>query len=1057
MSTWGSYLASYVKKKPPTTGDDAPTSTTTKVDITESRAPASFPLTLSAPSTTKPNAFPTNKTNDGFQRANSGAAAKKLYEIPGPAAKEESSVMKDVLAGEKAGTNASRVAKMFGYAAGAYTASPNTNAGVGFGEKGRKPPTMKPLLLVPDKTAEKSAGGPEPPLSPLMKMVREANAYTPPSATATAETRSRKPPLSPLLLVPESKKPGLSPPLSPLMALVQEAATKREQPKGIPSVDAVLRSKKEDSDPAVAGEKKMRSKKDEVQDMLDFFASQLDTPSGDVLALPSDNKRTSPSSEPKLEKSNREEDRAKPKAGVDKANAMNMLDFFSSQLDADADLLAAPVEERREEQKMGGGGKKEGFNMLGFFSRKSDKKEDVLTFPTDQKPQTSTSKPVTEERLQPQTFRAQDTSRNLSPFNDLGQAKPFIPPATRKESNWRTGSQGSSTSQELNSIVSTSSPKPKIWSRQTSRTSSELSSVTGGSGRKGSIWSQQTSPTSSVRAMSIKKSTPQVEQDLSQIRGRILSFGEDDEQMKKEQERRDAEHERIVELQTQAQRIIFEKEEMERERRRMMEEQMKFEREKERIEEEAESMRKFVEDVERERVLDEENREKKRRRKELEEEARRKAELEERRRIEAEEEEERARIQAEEEEERRRIQAEEQERREAEIAAREEAERAAREMEKERIRVEGLERKKQYQAKEDLLAKQEADRLTAEMMQYEADQEADRLYYAEEENRKRDVARRKDLDRQEYEEDQEKRREVERQKLIAAVERQREDERMRVEYEAQQEARAIEQERYEEEQRRAAKKRADQLFREENERRLFEQDQERRYYQQGEADPRYRQQQGQADPRYRQQQGRQFYQEKQADPRYRQAEYQRGRRPGPDRRPGVDRRPGADPRPGAERLANDYRTNIDKTILSPSVYQDSERYEPEPKPEVEPEEEEHEETKEEKLAKAEEKIRQAFAGLAAERAQSVTSSSPPASVTSRSNSARGPGGYGGFGKTPNGNGRLENAGGFVRGNTTGGGATKLQKRMPQPPQRVKPGSVNGRMIGLPGGPRPVRR
>lgn len=220
----------------------------------------------------------------------------------------------------------------------------------------------------------------------------------------------------------------------------------------------------------------------------------------------------------------------------------------------------------------------------------------------------------------------------------------------------------------------------------------------------------------------------------------------------------------------------------------------------------------------------------------------------------------------------------------------------------------------------------------------------------------------------------------------------------------------------EKQQKREAERRADQLFKEEEERRLSEQEQER-----------------------------QLYEQEQAERRFEQEEAQR-------------RRAG-----GADKLADAYKFDLDvasKPMLSPSVYED----------EIYESEEEREETKEEKLAKAEEKIRMAFAGLAQEREQQAPPTPAPNSPLPRSNTIAndlGPGGYGGFGSSglqPSPSTRQER--GVSRYNTTGG-AAKLQKRA-MPPQvgLVKVNTVSGRPMGLPsgpragglpGGPRPVRR
>ena len=314
MSTWGSYFSSYVKKKP--TGEAAEAtpkldataterSPFTKVDISVLDAPAA--ATTSTTTAAKPP--PARKPTDGFQRANS--SAKKLYEIP------KEPVIKDVLAGQKAASNASRVAKMFGYAANAYT-----------------PPVEEPKPALP--------------VSPLIAMV---------------ETK------------PAKQEAKVVRPVSPTLAMVEAAAPKKIEPKVMPIVDAVLKYKKENTSVSA----KPKSKKDEVQNMLDFFASQLDAPS-DALALPSDKKVAA--TEPKVEK-------AKPKA-------MDMLDFFSSQLDAPIDMSALPNDKKAEPPAPVAKTKSKAVDMLGFFSRQLDSADDLFALPGDKK--VEVPKPVVKEQ-----------------------------------------------------------------------------------------------------------------------------------------------------------------------------------------------------------------------------------------------------------------------------------------------------------------------------------------------------------------------------------------------------------------------------------------------------------------------------------------------------------------------------------------------------------------------------------------------------------------------------------------------------------------------------------
>lgn len=836
---WGTYFASYVKKKPP--GDIAATAASPKAEEVTEKPPGS--KTNVANGGTSISAATVNtvtavrKPTDGFQRSNS--SAKKLYAIP------KEPVVKEALTMQRSGSNAGRLANMFGYATVKTNATPTP---------------------------------PEP--------VQEL-------------------------------------PVAPLVAMVEGPVVKKPEPKVMPIVEAVLKYRKD----TAAVPAKPKSKKDEVQDMLDFFASQLDAPS-DSLALPSDKEVDVP--KPEVRKDN--EKKTIPKPVRAKPKAADMLDFFASQLDSVDDMFALPDDKKIDIPKTAPTPAQPAEKKaIGPIPVVHEKRQVVQVM--------DDTKPVVQQS--PQVAQVRDFHATLFSANTY-QKETTIPPLTRKDSLWSQQSSRTSSRTSSEIKMAMSDRKNSFSSRQGSRTSSELKMTM--NRRKDSVWSRQGSHTSSELSVVMNEWRSQTEQDVVQIRERVLQSEERDEQLKLERERREAERERMVQLEKQAATIIFEREQMDVERQKMLEEQLKFEEEATRIAEEEESMRKFMENVERERQLDLENQEKKRKRREAEEQARREDEEAERRRI------------AEEEEaEWKRIEAEEQAIRDAVFAAEIEAERAAGEaeraeieIEKERKRVEELNRKEQFQAEEDRLAKEEADRLTAKMTKYEEEKEAERRFYEEEEDRKRDVAK---------------------QKRRAAKIR---EEQLRYEEElAEEEERAREDERIEKQNRRTVKERAD---------RLYEQEEEER--------------------------SRAI---------------------------------------GADRLADAYRIDLDivsKPMLSPSVYEE----------EDDEEEEERQETKEEKLAKAEEKIRMAFASLAEERAQQTRAALP------RSNTVRDDGrdvrnknnGMQAAGNGPRGlraDVRLER--GVSRYNTTGGAG-------PRP--AIRGGLPSGpRAAGLPTGPRPRRQ
>ncbi|KAK2627451.1 hypothetical protein QTJ16_003417 [Diplocarpon rosae] len=606
---WGGYFASYVKKKPPVV--PAAATPVPKADETPEKISAPDIASLAIKSVVVEKAQSTilaRKPTDGFQRANNGA--KKLYEI------STEPVVQKAFSAQRSVSNASRLASMFGMA----KSTSNDPS-----------PDIKPEL----------------PAVSLVAMDIDAQVAKKPEPKVTD---------TPVIEKPELKLMGAQ--------VVEESETKvmeapvvtKPEPKVMPIADAVLKNN-EGIPPVLATTK---SKKDEVQDMLDFFASQLDSP-GDILALPGDS--TTKISKPEATEIRRT---AKKKPGRAKPKAVDMLDFLASQLDSASDIYALPGDKKAD----------------------TPRTEPSSTLPKAEEESTlqnglTAAKPVPKTAIKPEPI--------VREIPQVLQKAAGTATLARRDSIWSR--QGSQKSTEMVKVV-------EERKSTTSSTSSELKRAM--NGRKDSVWSRQSSRTSSELSTIISDRKSQLSEDI-------------DEQIKLERQRMDADRERMIQLEKQAEDIISERTQMDIERQNMLEEQRRFEAEARRIAEEEKSMQAFIENVERERQLDFENQEKKRRRKEAEDQARREAE-----------EKERIRVAEEQEAERLRIQAEEDARRSAELAAEieaaREAERAEREIKNERRRVE---EQRRSQDEADRLAREEAQRLTAEMARYKDETKKD--------------------------------------------------------------------------------------------------------------------------------------------------------------------------------------------------------------------------------------------------------------------------------------------------------------------------------------------
>ncbi|KAK6582150.1 hypothetical protein PZA11_005847 [Diplocarpon coronariae] len=647
---WGGYFASYVKKKPPVV--PAAATTVPKADETPEERPASDVTNIAVKSIGEdkaPSTPPARKPTDGFQRANNGA--KKLYEI------STEPVVQKAFSAQRSASNASRLANMFGIA--------------------------KSTSSLPSPAAI-----PEFPVVPLAAEPVDAPIVEKPELKVTDALVIEKPePKVTDASAVEKREPKVDAP-----------AAERSNPKVIAVAETVLKYKKEI--PTVPATKK--SKKDEVQDMLDFFASQLDSPV-DILAFPND-------STAKISKldvieipntATQEPGRAKPKA-VDLDSPVDILTMprgsSTKMSKPEATEIPGVVKQRPVRAKP------KAVDMLEFFASQLDSANDIYALPGDKNTDTPQLKPSSTIPIDEKesTTRNEITATKPAPKTAvepesivremprvLQKAAPTAT-LTRRDSIWSR--QGSQTSTGMAKVVEerkVTAPSPPL-----PRTSSESKQVI--NERKDSVWSRQSSRTSSELNMIMSDRKPQLLEDV-------------DEQIKQERQRMDADREIMIQLQKQAEDIIYERTQMDIERQKMLEEQQRFEAEARRIAEEEKSMQAFIENVERERQLDFENQEKKRRRKEAEDQARWEAE-----------ERERIRVAEEQEAERLRIQAEEAARRSAKLAAEKDAarevERVEREIENERRKAEA-QRRSQDEA--DRLAREEAQRLTAEMARYE--------------------------------------------------------------------------------------------------------------------------------------------------------------------------------------------------------------------------------------------------------------------------------------------------------------------------------------------------
>ncbi|KAI9047492.1 hypothetical protein LZ554_008209 [Drepanopeziza brunnea f. sp. 'monogermtubi'] len=443
-ATWGGYFASYVRKKPPA---EAPVATAPPKDDKPPPPNLPTPVDISAGQETKPKTAPVKKPSEGFQRSTSGT--KKLYAIP------KEPVVSEALAVQRSASNASRMAKMFGYSG-----------------KSSTPPEPEKIV--------------ELPIAPLVAMVEAPS-------TLPAQEITEKFSAAPIRSVPKSEM--------------------------MPTVEAALQSTKEDTMVPII----QKTKKDGTQDMLDYFARQLETPLDENSTLPGKKRFDTPYSKAidtiVVEKPPQTPIRAKPKAA-------DMLDFLVNQFDSPNDNLASASGKINEDSRVVNKtkptqSKANALDMLDFFSSQLDS--------TDPKPA-------------PRATKETDVPGPLP-------AQTEMPPMTRKDS---------------------------MWSRQGSATSSELNMVM--KGRKISA----PRPQSSSKPVEVRMETSRT----------ASRYGDGDEQLRLEREFMEAERERMLQLEKQAEIIISEREQMDLERQRMLEEQLRFDEEARRIADEEESMRK---------------------------------------------------------------------------------------------------------------------------------------------------------------------------------------------------------------------------------------------------------------------------------------------------------------------------------------------------------------------------------------------------------------------------------------------------------------------------------
>lgn len=319
--TWGSYFASYVKKKPAAVESTATPPPTDEAPSTNKSPTASVGALTGTE--TKPKPVLVRKPSDGFQK--SETSSKKLYAISKPALGSEVPTI------QQSRSNASRLAKMFGYT-----------------ENG----TMSPALS--EKTEALSG-------APLIAM---AGSPSNPAVFSTSNNVANKP----TARVPEAK----------MASVVEAALLKKKDDAAMPVNPKLKKSEVQDmldsfasqaeapvkKDPANSARKdetlipnatvmavnaptrKPSRTKSNAIDMLDFFANQLDDPNN-MLALPNDTQVRNPSQKD-TEKAEEIATPAKPKA-----KALDMLGFFASQLDSTDELFDLPKEEKTDTVKGG--------------------------------------------------------------------------------------------------------------------------------------------------------------------------------------------------------------------------------------------------------------------------------------------------------------------------------------------------------------------------------------------------------------------------------------------------------------------------------------------------------------------------------------------------------------------------------------------------------------------------------------------------------------------------------------------------------------------------------
>jgi hypothetical protein len=352
----------------------------------------------------------------------------------------------------------------------------------------------------------------------------------------------------------------------------------------------------------------------------------------------------------------------------------------------------------------------------------------------------------------------------------------YRPAPARKDSFWS----------ETESPASYRSSRKGSFQSQMSQIETPASSLSSNSFRKNPFQSQLSPLLSRPKLVVAKNASLEPSEDF---RSRMEEFERQSEELKREQKRRDEEREQILKYERMQDQMRYEREKMEIEREEMMEEQRKFEQEAARIAQEEKQMEQFMKSLKVEMERDRENEERKRR--------------------------------------------------VAEEAERDKL-RALEAQEREQAKIEAEEKERKLLLKDERLAQEEADRLTALALreakeedrrrnEYEEEMEADRRRFeVEQEEEERRRANDEEFERQRQRRFIAERAERER------LEQEREEQERFEQQEAEMERQRARDERIET-QRRVAEERVQRAQFEENESRRRDQENvDRRFDQQGE-------------------------------------------------------------------------------------------------------------------------------------------------------------------------------------------------------------------------------